>query len=183
MVNGIHDITSTTPFPTPRSLMLWQVYHYITLCLTQLSSQQKKRKKCYCRTSGVSSGATSGSSGSNLSYWHHAQTPAPSSTEWHHQGPTVASTPTSNTNNMVDQARKYTTLNRSQMKNKSNPIMRTQSFQISHNSSQFSPSENSAFHCISTNINKDISQVTIDYPKKLAIIFFVILKKKLRQAK
>ena len=44
MVNGIHDITSTTPFPTPRSLMLWQVYHYITLCLTQLSSQQKKEK-------------------------------------------------------------------------------------------------------------------------------------------
>ena len=96
-----------------------------------------------CRTSGVSSGATSGSGGSNPSYWHH---PGPG-----HQ----------------DQ-RKFTTLNRNQQKTKNNPILRTRSFQISqqqHNKlSPFSPSENSAFHCISANNNKDLSQVSLAPP-------------------
>ena len=93
-----------------------------------------------CRTSGVSSGATSGSGGSNPSYWHH---PGPAQ---QHQ----------------DQ-RKFTTLNRNQQKTKINPILRTRSFQISQQQanklSPFSPSENSAFHCISAGSNKDLSQV------------------------
>ena len=94
-----------------------------------------------CRTSGVSSGATSGSGGSNPSYWHH---PGPAQ----HQ----------------DQ-RKFTTLNRNPQKSKINPILRTRSFQISQQKSNklssFSPSENSAFHCISASqgSSKDLSQV------------------------
>ena len=88
------------------------------------------------RTSGVSSGATSGS---GLSYWHHptAKTGAASSTH-------------------REQQRKFPTLSRpSQQKIKSNPILRTRSFQVHHNPklSQFSPSENSAFHCLPSNNN------------------------------
>ena len=71
-------------------------------------------------TSGVSSGATSGSSGTNLTYWRGAE----------------------HTNE-----RKFTTLNRNQQKIKSNPILRTRSFQVTQQQklSAFTPSENSAF--------------------------------------
>ena len=100
-----------------------------------------------CRTSGVSSGATSGSGGSNPGYWHHQGLAQ-------HQ----------------DQ-RKFTTLNRNQQKTKTNPILRTRSFQISQQQinklSPFSPSENSAFHSISAGSNKDLSQVNYHQPINL----------------
>ena len=95
------------------------------------------------RTSGVSSGATSGSSGSNPAYWRPAQ-------------------PAATTAARADQ-RKFSTLSRAQQqqqqRGKSSQVLRTRSFQVgnSSNSSKlscFSPSENSAFHCISANNNR-----------------------------
>ena len=119
----------------------------------------------YCRTSGVSSGATSGSSGTNLSY------PA-----------------------LTSPVRKFTTLNRQshQPKIKPNPVLRTRSFQVSHPKlSQFSPSENSAFHCISANNSRDLSQVWTlhinPYQKEVSLHFLpktrLKIKTKLRNEK
>ena len=96
------------------------------------------------RTSGVSSGATSGSSGSNPAYWHPAQ-------------PAAAAA-------RADQ-RKFSTLSRAQQqqqqRGKSSQILRTRSFQVGNSGNSnsgklscFSPSENSAFHCISANNNR-----------------------------
>ena len=99
------------------------------------------------RTSGVSSGATSGSSGSNPAYWHPAQPAAPAAAAAR-----------------ADQ-RKFSTLSRAQQqqqqRGKSSQILRTRSFQVGNSGNSnsgklscFSPSENSAFHCISANNNR-----------------------------
>merc|ERR1719367_437556 len=61
---------------------------------------------------------------------------------------------------LTSPVRKFTTLNRQshQPKIKPNPVLRTRSFQVPQPKlSQFSPSENSAFHCISAN-SRDLSQ-------------------------
>ena len=97
------------------------------------------------RTSGVSSGATSGSSGSNPAYWHPAQPAAAAAAA------------------RADQ-RKFSTLSRAQQqqqRGKSSQIIRTRSFQVGNSGNSnsgklscFSPSENSAFHCISANNNR-----------------------------
>ena len=99
------------------------------------------------RTSGVSSGATSGSSGSNPAYWRPAQ-------------PAAATTAAAR----ADQ-RKFSTLSRAQQqqqqRGKSSQVLRTRSFQVGNSGNSnsgklscFSPSENSAFHCISANNNR-----------------------------
>ena len=118
-------------------------------CVSRHKQPSLNSRDLHSRTSGVSSGATSGSgSGSNVSYWHH---------------PASALAPPSSAA-LVQ--RKYPTLSRpsGQQKVKSNPILRTRSFQVHPNLSQFSPSEHSAFHCISANNNsKELSQVNNTY--------------------
>ena len=120
------------------------------------------------RTSGVSSGATSGSSGSNPAYWRPAQ---PAAT-------TAAAA-------RADQ-RKFSTLSRAQQqqqqqRGKSSQILRTRSFQVgnSGNSSKlscFSPSENSAFHCISANNNRgEAAQLSQSQVRERTVISILTL--------
>ena len=116
------------------------------------------------RTSGVSSGATSGSSGSNPAYWHPAQ-------------PAAATT-------RADQ-RKFSTLSRAQQqqRGKSSQILRTRSFQVGNSGNSnsgklscFSPSENSAFHCISANNNRgEAAQLSQSQVRQRTVISILTL--------
>ena len=125
------------------------------------------------RTSGVSSGATSGSSGSNPAYWRPAQ-------------PAAAAAAAAR----ADQ-RKFSTLSRAQQqqqqqqqRGKSSQVLRTRSFQVgnNHNSSNsgklscFSPSENSAFHCISANNNRgEAAQLSQSQVRQRTVISILTL--------
>ena len=116
------------------------------------------------RTSGVSSGATSGSSGSNPAYWRPAQ---PAAT-------TAAAA-------RADQ-RKFSTLSRAQQqqqqRGKSSQVLRTRSFQVGNSSklSCFSPSENSAFHCISANNNRgEAAQLSQSQVRQRTVISILTL--------
>ena len=118
------------------------------------------------RTSGVSSGATSGSSGSNPAYWRPAQ-------------PAAAAA-------RADQ-RKFSTLSRAQQqqqqRGKSSQVLRTRSFQVgnsgnsnSNKLSCFSPSENSAFHCISANNNRgEAAQLSQSQVRQRTVISILTL--------
>ena len=113
------------------------------------------------RTSGVSSGATSGSSGSNPAYWRPAQ-------------PAAAAA-------RADQ-RKFSTLSRAQQqqqqRGKSSQVLRTRSFQVGNSSklSCFSPSENSAFHCISANNNRgEAAQLSQSQVRQRTVISILTL--------
>ena len=115
------------------------------------------------RTSGVSSGATSGSSGSNPAYWRPAQPAAA----------TAAA--------RADQ-RKFSTLSRAQQqqqqRGKSSQVLRTRSFQVGNSSklSCFSPSENSAFHCISANNNRgEATQLSQSQVRQRTVISILTL--------
>ena len=116
------------------------------------------------RTSGVSSGATSGSSGSNPAYWRPAQ-------------PAAA---------RADQ-RKFSTLSRAQQqqqqRGKSSQVLRTRSFQVGNSGNSnsgklscFSPSENSAFHCISANNNRgEATQLSQSQVRQRTVISILTL--------
>ena len=119
------------------------------------------------RTSGVSSGATSGSSGSNPAYWHPAQPAAAAAAR-------------------ADQ-RKFSTLSRAQQqqqqRGKSSQILRTRSFQVGNSGNSnsgklscFSPSENSAFHCISANNNRgEAAQLSQSQVRQRTVISILTL--------
>ena len=122
------------------------------------------------RTSGVSSGATSGSSGSNPAYWRPAQ-------------PAAAATAAAR----ADQ-RKFSTLSRAQQqqqqqRGKSSQVLRTRSFQAGNSSNSnsgklscFSPSENSAFHCISANNNRgEAAQLSQSQVRQRTVISILTL--------
>ena len=119
------------------------------------------------RTSGVSSGATSGSSGSNPAYWRPAQ-------------PAAAATAA-----RADQ-RKFSTLSRAQQqqqRGKSSQVLRTRSFQVGNSGNSnsgklscFSPSENSAFHCISANNNRgEAAQLSQSQVRQRTVISILTL--------
>ena len=120
------------------------------------------------RTSGVSSGATSGSSGSNPAYWRPAQPAA-----------TTAAA-------RADQ-RKFSTLSRAQQqqqqRGKSSQVLRTRSFQVGNSGNSnsgklscFSPSENSAFHCISANNNRgEAAQLSQSQVRQRTVISILTL--------
>ena len=119
------------------------------------------------RTSGVSSGATSGSSGSNPAYWHPAQPAAAAAAA------------------RADQ-RKFSTLSRAQQqqqRGKSSQILRTRSFQVGNSGNSnsgklscFSPSENSAFHCISANNNRgEAAQLSQSQVRQRTVISILTL--------
>ena len=119
------------------------------------------------RTSGVSSGATSGSSGSNPAYWHPAQPAAAAAAA------------------RADQ-RKFSTLSRAQQqqqRGKSSQIIRTRSFQVGNSGNSnsgklscFSPSENSAFHCISANNNRgEAAQLSQSQVRQRTVISILTL--------
>ena len=120
------------------------------------------------RTSGVSSGATSGSSGSNPAYWRPAQPAAAAAAR-------------------ADQ-RKFSTLSRAQQqqqqqRGKSSQVLRTRSFQVGNSGNSnsgklscFSPSENSAFHCISANNNRgEAAQLSRSQVRKRTVISILTL--------
>ena len=119
------------------------------------------------RTSGVSSGATSGSSGSNPAYWHPAQPAAAAAAR-------------------ADQ-RKFSTLSRAQQqqqqRGKSSQVLRTRSFQVGNSGNSnsgklscFSPSENSAFHCISANNNRgEAAQLSQSQVRQRTVISIMTL--------
>ena len=120
------------------------------------------------RTSGVSSGATSGSSGSNPAYWRPAQ-------------PAAAATAAVR----ADQ-RKFSTLSRAQQqqqRGKSSQVLRTRSFQVGNSGNSnsgklscFSPSENSAFHCISANNNRgEAAQLSQSQVRERTVISILTL--------
>ena len=120
------------------------------------------------RTSGVSSGATSGSSGSNPAYWRPAQPAAAAAAA------------------RADQ-RKFSTLSRAQQqqqqRGKSSQVLRTRSFQVGNSGNSnsgklscFSPSENSAFHCISANNNRgEAAQLSQSQVKERTVISILTL--------
>ena len=118
------------------------------------------------RTSGVSSGATSGSSGSNPAYWRPAQPAAAAAAA------------------RADQ-RKFSTLSRAQQqqqRGKSSQVLRTRSFQVGNSNSNsgklscFSPSENSAFHCISANNNRgEAAQLSQSQVRQRTVISILTL--------
>ena len=119
------------------------------------------------RTSGVSSGATSGSSGSNPAYWRPAQPAAAAATA------------------RADQ-RKFSTLSRAQQqqqqRGKSSQVLRTRSFQVGNSGNSnsklscFSPSENSAFHCISANNNRgEAAQLSQSQVRQRTVISILTL--------
>ena len=125
------------------------------------------------RTSGVSSGATSGSSGSNPAYWRPTQPAAAA----------VAA--------RADQ-RKFSTLSRAQQqqqqRGKSSQVLRTRSFQVGNSGNSnsgklscFSPSENSAFHCISANNNRgeaaQLSQSQVRQRRTVISILTLVLRR------
>ena len=119
------------------------------------------------RTSGVSSGATSGSSGSNPAYWRPAQPAAAAAAR-------------------ADQ-RKFSTLSRAQQqqqqRGRSSQVLRTRSFQVGNSGNSnsgklscFSPSENSAFHCISANNNRgEAAQLSRSQVRKRTVISILTL--------